>query len=94
VRVLAAEADTHGARAEAVRMLEDVGPNVSPTSARFAAGALLAIGRRDDAISLLERARPRGAYLWFYMRSLEFRPLAADPRFARVYREADPTRQP
>ena len=94
VRVLAAEGDTGQARTEAARMLQDIGTNVSTTSARFAAGALLAIGRRDDALSLLERARPRGAYLWFYMRSLEFRPLAADPRFARVYQEADPTRQP
>jgi tetratricopeptide (TPR) repeat protein/tRNA A-37 threonylcarbamoyl transferase component Bud32 len=94
VRVLAAEGDTGQARTEAARMLQDIGTNVSTTSARFAAGALLAIGRRDDAISLLERARPRGAYLWFYMRSLEFRSLAADPRFARVYQEADPTRQP
>jgi cytochrome c-type biogenesis protein CcmH/NrfG/tRNA A-37 threonylcarbamoyl transferase component Bud32 len=94
VRVLAAEGDTSGAHAEAARMLRDVGTNVSPTSARFAAGALLAIGRQDDAISLIERARPRGSYLWFYMRSLEFRPLAAHPRFARVYQEADPTRPP
>jgi tetratricopeptide (TPR) repeat protein/tRNA A-37 threonylcarbamoyl transferase component Bud32 len=94
VRVLAAEGDTGRARTEAARMLQDIGTNVSPTSARFAAGALLAIGRRDDAISLIERARPRGAYLWFYMRSLEFRPLQADPRFARVYQEADPTREP
>jgi tetratricopeptide (TPR) repeat protein len=94
VRVLAAEGDTSGARAEAARMLQDIGTSVSPTSARFAAGALLAVGRRDEAIRLIEQARPRGAYLWFYLRSLEFRPLASDPRFARVYQEADPTRQP
>jgi tetratricopeptide (TPR) repeat protein len=94
VRVLAAEGDTSGARAEAARMLQDIGTSVSPTSARFAAGALLAVGRRDEAISLIEQARPRGAYLWFYLRSLEFRPLASDPRFARVYQEADPTREP
>jgi tetratricopeptide (TPR) repeat protein/tRNA A-37 threonylcarbamoyl transferase component Bud32 len=94
VRVLAAEGDTSGARAEAARMLQDIGTRVSPTSARFAAGALLAVGRRDEAIRLIEQARPRGAYLWFYLRSLEFRPLASDPRFARVYQEADPTRQP
>ena len=94
VRVLAAEGDTGQARTEAARMLQDIGTTVSPTSARFAAGALLAVGRRDDAIRLIERARPRGAYLWFYMRSLEFRPLASDPRFARVYQEADPTGEP
>jgi tetratricopeptide (TPR) repeat protein/tRNA A-37 threonylcarbamoyl transferase component Bud32 len=92
-RVYAAQGDQAKAGAEADRLLAELGPgDVSPTSARFAAGALLAVGRREDAISLIERARPRGAYLWFYLRSLEFRPLASDPRFARVYQESDPRR--
>jgi tetratricopeptide (TPR) repeat protein/tRNA A-37 threonylcarbamoyl transferase component Bud32 len=92
-RVYAAEGDQAKADAEADRLLADLGTgDVSPTSARFAAGALLAVGRREAAISLIERARPRGAYLWFYLRSLEFRPLASDPRFARVHQEADPRR--
>jgi len=91
VRVYAAEGETAKATAEADRLLGELGTgDVSPTSARFAAGALLAVGRRDDAIRLIEQARPRGAYLWFYLRSLEFRPLADDPRFARVHGEADP----
>jgi tetratricopeptide (TPR) repeat protein/tRNA A-37 threonylcarbamoyl transferase component Bud32 len=90
-RVYAAEGEKAKATAEVDWLLADLGTgDVTPTSARFAAGALLAVGRREQAISLIERARPRGAYLWFYLRSLEFRPLASDPRFARVYQEADP----
>ena len=32
-------------------------------------------GRRQEAIALIERARPRGAYLWFYLQSPEFQSL-------------------
>jgi tRNA A-37 threonylcarbamoyl transferase component Bud32/tetratricopeptide (TPR) repeat protein len=90
-RVYAAEGNQPRAMTEARRLLKDVGTgDLSPTNARYLASALLAVGRPKDAISVLERARPRGAYLWFYMRSLEFRPLMSDPRFLRIYKEADP----
>jgi hypothetical protein len=54
------------------------------------AGGLLGLGQRDAALDLLERVRPRGAYLWFYLRSLEFTPLHGDPRFQRLMADANP----
>jgi tetratricopeptide (TPR) repeat protein len=62
----------------------------SPTDTRWAASALLAVGRREDALSLIERARPRGAWLWFYFLANDFDVIRADPRFARVMRDARP----
>ena len=62
----------------------------SPTDARFIGSALLAVGRRDDALSLLERARPRGAWLWFYGLSQDFDPIRSDARFVRIMQEAHP----
>ena len=94
-RVYAAEGERAKAAAEITRLLEETGPgDLSPTNARYVASALLAVGRSQDAIRALERARPRGAYLWFYMRSLEFKPLMSDPRFLRLYKEADPRAAP
>jgi serine/threonine protein kinase len=91
VKVHLAEGDSLKAQAEANRLLADLEEGeVSTTSARFVAGALMALGRRRDAVDLFERARPRGAYLWFYMRSLEFRPLMADPAFRAIFEEAAP----
>jgi hypothetical protein len=91
VKVHLAEGDSLKAQAEANRLLADLEEGeVSTTSARFVAGALMALGRRRDAVDLFERARPRGAYLWFYMRSLEFRPLMADPAFKAIFEEAAP----
>jgi len=62
----------------------------SPTDARFIASALLVVGRRDEALQLLERARPRGAWLWFYCLAPDFDAVRTDPRFVRVMREAKP----
>jgi hypothetical protein len=56
----------------------------------FISGALLALGRRAEALDLLERTKPRGAQLWFYLRNPEFDPLRTDQRFTRVFRESDP----
>jgi tetratricopeptide (TPR) repeat protein len=90
-RVYMAEGERQKAAAQVTRMQKELGAgDVSPTNARYMASALLAVGRAQDAIQMLERARPRGAYLWFYMRSLEFKPLMTDPRFLKLYREADP----
>jgi tetratricopeptide (TPR) repeat protein len=90
-RVYAAEGNREKAAAEVVRLLRDIGGgDLSPTNARYAASALLPLGRTQEAIRVLERARPRGAVLWFYLRSPEFQPLMADPRFLRLYKEADP----
>jgi tetratricopeptide (TPR) repeat protein/tRNA A-37 threonylcarbamoyl transferase component Bud32 len=90
-RVYAAEGAKAKAAAEVTRLLKDLGAaDPSPTNARYVASALLAVGRPQEAIRVLEQARPRGAVLWFYLRSLEFQPLLADPRFLRLYKEADP----
>jgi TolB-like protein/DNA-binding SARP family transcriptional activator/tetratricopeptide (TPR) repeat protein len=68
----------------------------SPTDVRFIASALLAVGRRDEALAILERGRPRGAWLWFYCLAPDFDPIRKDPRFVRVMAEAKPpaTSQP
>jgi tetratricopeptide (TPR) repeat protein len=62
----------------------------SPTDARFIASALLSVGRREEALSFLERARPRGAWLWFYCLAPDFDPVRQDARFVRIMREAHP----
>ena len=62
----------------------------SPTDARFLASALLAVGRREDALSMLERVRPRGAWVWFYFLSQDFDAIRDDPRFVRVMADAHP----
>jgi len=48
------------------------------------------VRRRDEALQLLERARPRGAWLWFYCLAPDFDAVRTDPRFVRVMREAKP----
>lgn len=86
-----AEGDTAGANAELQRMLADAGTGpISPTTARYLASAQVAMGRFDDAVATIERARPRGAYLWFYLQSPDFAPLSGHPRFERVMEEANP----
>jgi TolB-like protein len=62
----------------------------SPTDARFIASALIALGRRNEALDILERAKPRGAWLWFYTLAPDFEPVKNDPRFIRVMRDAHP----
>jgi TolB-like protein len=62
----------------------------TPTDARFAAPALSELGRIDDAIALLERTHPRGAQLWFYLRSRSFDALRNDARFAALVSATDP----
>jgi hypothetical protein len=62
----------------------------SPTDARFIGGALLAVGRENDALNLLERARPRGAWLWFYCLAPDFDAIRSHPRFVRIMGEAHP----
>jgi DNA-binding SARP family transcriptional activator/TolB-like protein len=80
------------ARLEVDRALSEIpDPSApSPTDARFIASALMAVGRREDAIHLLERARPRGAWLWFYALAPDFDPVRNDPRFEQIMREAHP----
>jgi tetratricopeptide (TPR) repeat protein len=91
VRVRVAEGDRAAATAEMHRLLGALTPEETPpTEALFASGALLALGRQREVLEILERSKPRGAQLWFYLRNPEFNPLRAHPRFMRVEQDADP----
>ena len=88
---LVLEGNRRGAGEEVALALKELGSETpSPTNARFIASALIALQRREEAITLIERVRPRGAYLWFYLHAAMFKPLHADPRFEKIYRDADP----
>jgi TolB-like protein/Tfp pilus assembly protein PilF/tRNA A-37 threonylcarbamoyl transferase component Bud32 len=90
-QVYAVQGETAKARLEIGKALAKINrAEPSPTDAKFVAGGLLGLGQRDAALDLLERVRPRGAYLWFYLRSLEFTPLHGDPRFQRLMADANP----
>lgn len=79
------------ARAVLHQTMETIDPaEPTPTDARFVSSALFALGRVDDALTLIERARPRGAQLWFYLQSRDFDSYRSLPRFHAVEREADP----
>jgi len=94
VLVLAALAagDTGAARARLdalEREIESAGrPTV--TDAAWVGRALVALGNPDRALDLLERVRPRGARLWFYLRSPEFDAVRSNPRFRRLVEESKP----
>lgn len=92
-RALARAGDTLGARDQLRQARGSLQPGEapSPTAARYIASALSELGQREEAVQLLERARPRGAYLWFYLLSPEFDVLRADARFQRIVDEAAPT---
>ncbi|HKP28797.1 MAG TPA: protein kinase [Gemmatimonadales bacterium] len=91
VRVRVAEGNRAAASAELNHLLRVVTPEETPpTEALFASGALLALGRQREVLEILERSKPRGAQLWFYLRNPEFNPLRANPRFVRIERDADP----
>src|SRR5690606_597011 len=73
--IMAAQArrgDTTAAAATLERVLASIDvEDPTPTDARFVASALFMLGRHEDALTLLERASPRGATLWYYLRSEE-----------------------
>lgn len=84
----AAAGDSASATAELSRALEGVDLEVpSLHAAVFAALAYVHLERPERAVDLIERARPRGAWLWFYLQDPTFEVLREDPRFRRL--EAD-----
>jgi serine/threonine-protein kinase len=58
------------------------------------AAALLALGRRDDALALLERITFRDYQLYGELQNPEFDPLRDDPRFRRIFEQARPASAP
>ncbi|MFL5522046.1 MAG: tetratricopeptide repeat protein, partial [Gemmatimonadales bacterium] len=91
VMAQAADGDTATAAATARTLLASFDTTApTPTDVRFVSPALAALGRTDAALSLLERARPAGAQLWFYMRSREFSTLRDHPRFRALFSRIDP----
>jgi hypothetical protein len=56
--------------------------------------ALVTLGDREEALSLLERVRPQGARLWSGLRAPEFDDLRSDPRFQRLVEESRPPGAP
>ena len=83
--------DTAGAARSVRRLLASIDTAApTPTDARFAAPALASVGREGDAVAMLERVRPRGAQLWFYMRSRDFDPIRTHPDFAALFASIAP----
>jgi adenylate cyclase len=70
-------------------MLQLTGPDsLSALDGSYLAMAATAVGDRDLAISLLQRARPRGAWYWFYLQSPLLDELRADARFEHLVTDA------
>jgi len=86
-----ATGDTAAAQTRVDRLEREIGvgrPTV--TDAAWVGRALVALGEPDLALALLERVRPRGARLWYYLQSPEFEAVRADPRFRRLVEESQP----
>jgi len=87
----AAAGDSGSARARVARLVREVPASDRPTSGNYwLSAALVAVGERERALALLERIRPRGIKLWFYLRYPEFDPLRGDPRFQQIFTESRP----
>jgi TolB-like protein len=93
VGALARLGDTTTALRELDRLRANVNAHVpSMTDARFFGAALVAMGRLDELIDFLQRVRPQGAWLWFYLKSPDFDPVRSDPRFRQIFTSVDPNR--
>ncbi len=83
--------DTVTARSRVERLVREAGDLDRPTSEMYWLGtALVALGEQDRALDLLERVRPRGARLWYHLRSPGFDSIRAQPRFQRLVEESQP----
>jgi len=85
-------ADTPAARARVERLEREIraANERTITDAAWVGRALVALGEPERALDLLERVRPRGGRLWFYLRAPEFDPVRANPRFQRLVQESRP----
>ena len=66
----------------------------SPPQGFLVGWALMAVGDVDRTLDLLERVRPRGADLSFYLRFPEFDPVRTHPRFQHLVEESRPPGAP
>ena len=83
--------DTARARERLVPVLAQV-PREGPLIPRYyqSSLAMIATGRRDEGLAVLERIKPRGAWLWSYLVMPGFDPVRADPRFVKLVDESRP----
>jgi TolB-like protein len=79
-----AAAAMHGAEAVAADVLD------TPTFGSLYIAALVALGRREDALTALGRIQPRAFELYGQLRAPDFDAIRDDPRFQRVVAEARP----
>src|SRR5207244_3073281 len=85
-------ADTPAARKRIERLEREIrsADNHTTTDAAWVGRALVALHEPDRALELLERVRPRGARLWYYLRAPEFDAIRSNPRFAQLVAESAP----
>src|SRR2546426_5514099 len=87
----AAAGDSGSARARGARLVREGPLSDRPRSGNYRlSAALVAVGEHERALALLERIRPRGIKLWFYLRYPEFDPLRGDARFQEIFTESRP----
>jgi hypothetical protein len=72
-----------------VHLLPDT-TRLSPTDALHVGAAHVRTGQTDRGIDMLERAEPKGAWLWFYMTSPLFDGVRTNARFVRLSDRAKP----
>jgi len=77
------------ARRQLGRMMEGLDlRSPGPLQGSLLAWGLLATGQAEQGMSLLERVQPRGASLWFWLRSPGFDAVRSQPRFRRIVEES------
>jgi len=85
-------ADTPAARTRIERLEREIrsAGHATITDAAWVGRALVALGEPDRALDLLERVRPRGARLWFYLRAPELDAIRSTARFGKLVGESAP----
>jgi len=87
-----ATGDTTAARTRLTHLAEQIGGTGRPTvtDAAWVGRAYVALGEPAKGLQLLEQVRPRGARLWYYLRSRDFEAVRDNPRFRALLEESQP----
>src|SRR5689334_23030418 len=87
-----ATGDTTAARTRLTHLAQQIGGTGRPTvtDAAWVGRAYVALGEPAKALQLLEQVRPRGARLWYYLRSRDFEAVRDNPRFRALLEESQP----